>query len=308
MSRFGNIVVLCLIILSAGTVASGQNEEKKPSLAVRTFENPPFYYQSTIGTGLTDLFINELMRTGKYRLVEREGLDDLLDEVDLGQSDYSDRRSAVPKGRFIGPEYLLIGKVTAFAEKQKSLEASGFGGVIAGLGGLRKYEAYVRIDFRIVDSKTREVIYSGFCEGLDETGGYSAAASVPGGGGSIDVSSKSFLDSKLGRATLKALRTLSNKLDHSLLTYREAPPLSGRVLAVVDGQVAVINLGKKSGIVPGETLSVFRLENVTDSKGQIVYSNEVPIGSVKVSETQDDRSKGIRISGELMEGYIVRRD
>jgi curli biogenesis system outer membrane secretion channel CsgG len=169
-----------------------------PMIGIKAFENPPNYYNSTIGNGLSDLFTTELGKTGKYRIVEREAVADLVGEVDLGKSGYGDKATAVPKGHSKGLEYLFICKVTNFGE--------------------RKSGAFVRLDFRIVDAITREVVYVGSGEGTDSTRGVSPDGGAFGSGtGVITFSDRSFLDSKIGRATMKALKDVIDKMDHNFL-------------------------------------------------------------------------------------------
>jgi curli biogenesis system outer membrane secretion channel CsgG len=156
------LIITFLLALSActGVLAQQEQPQKKPVIGIKTFENPPNYANSTIGNGLT-VFITELAKTNKYQIVEREALKELIQEVELGQSTYGAKGSAVPKGRFKGMEYLFIAKVTNFGEKQKNIGGGGIGVKI--LGGVvgRRSEAYVRIDFRIVDATTGEIVYVG---------------------------------------------------------------------------------------------------------------------------------------------------
>lgn len=328
MTSKSTCALIGIFILACCVTAQTQESEHKPAVAIRTFENPPYYFNSTIGTALTDLFITELMRTGRYRIVERDGIDDLIDEIELGESTYGDKESAVRKGHFIGPEYLLIAKVTNFGETERTYGA-GFGGLLFGLSRLRKSEAYVRLDFRIVDAVTREVLNTGYGEGLDKTTGISLAGAGGSGSGSIDLSSRSFIDSQLGRATLTALRDLIVKMDHAIVGRRTSAVVAikvretedraeaervaartpGRVLAVLDDRIIIISLGRNHGIKEGDTLLVLRPESITNSKGEVVYTDEIAAGTIMVSSVTADRSKATRLSGRgLAEGYIVRRE
>src|SRR6185369_12518170 len=129
------------------------------------------------------------------------------DEMQLSQSSYGDKDTAPQQGHFRGLDYLFIASITNFGEKGKTIGTGGYGFGVAflpvpyvgmlspfiGMLGLRRDEAYVRLDFRIVDATTREVIYSGYGDGKDKTSGISLAGSASGVGGNFNFNERSFL-------------------------------------------------------------------------------------------------------------------
>jgi len=327
MKRVSSMFAVSVVILACCAVTLAQGG--KPVIGIKAFENPPNYYSSTIGNGLSDLFTTELVKTNKYKIVEREALTDLVGEVDLGKSGYGDKATAVPKGHFKGLEYLFICKVTNFGEKERKVGAGGIGGrVFGGIGG-RKTEAFVRLDFRIVDATTREVVYAGSGEGTDSTIGVSADGGAFGSGaGAINFSDRSFLDSQVGRATMKSIKDVIDKMDHNFLANRTsgsadikgresaardaaesaAESAPGKILAVVSNQLIIVSLGGAQGLKIGDRLRVFKEVPVTDSKGKVVYSEEKEIGVLTVTDVQADRSKTALASGTgVSEGLIVRK-
>lgn len=86
MSRVTSVVTGAVVALFS-VAGLAQDGGSKPVIGIKAFENPPNYASSTIGTGLADLFTTELMKTGKYEIVEREALNALKEEIELGQSD-----------------------------------------------------------------------------------------------------------------------------------------------------------------------------------------------------------------------------
>jgi curli biogenesis system outer membrane secretion channel CsgG len=329
MKQVASFLSASLLTLICSVAVLAQNQAKKPIVGIKTFENPPVYANSTIGNGLTDLFTTHLMNTDKYTIIERAALGELVQEVDLGRSGYVDQKSAVRKGHIKGLEYLFVGKVTNFGEREKKTGLGGIGGSVFGGLGLKKSEAYVRIDFRIVDSTTGEVLYAGYGEGEDKTKGISFGGGVFGeGAGAVDMSTTSFLESMVGRATLKAIDNVIEKMDHNFLSkitsgaaqvkgdeaaarqeaeeaIQNAP---GKILAVVSDQLIIISLGAEHGLKLGDKLNVFKLENVKDSNGNVVFSEEKQIGVLTVTEVQPDRSKAAKASGAgLTEGMVIRK-
>jgi len=328
MKYFVRTLAMIALGLSMFSGARAQ-ESGKPVVGIKAFENPPNYYHSTIGNGLTDLFTTELVKTNKYKIVEREALGDLASEVDLGKSGYGDKATATPKGHFKGLEYLFICKVTNFGEKERKVGTGGIGGRVFGGLGTRQTSAYVRLDFRIVDATTREVVYAGSGEGEDKTTGVSVDGGAFGkGAGAVDFSDRSFLESQVGRATMKAINDVIQKMDHNFLATRtsgatqvraqeagareaaeaEASKAPGKILAVVNNQMIIISLGSGNGLKIGDKLKVFKPQNVTDSSGKVVYTEEKEIGLLVVTEVQADRSKAAVVSGAgISEGLIVRK-
>ncbi len=300
----------------------------KPVIAVKTFENPPNYYNSTVGNGLTDLFITELQKTGKYRIIERAAVKELMDEVDFGKSGYVEQSSAVKKGHIKGVEYYFFAKVTNFGAKKKKIGGGGWGGRIFGGLGYKKKEAYVRIDFRIVDATSGETVYADYGEGKCSRKGLSFGGGRWGsGGGALDVSSDEFLSSMVGRATMEAIHDIINKMDHSFLARHKSRAkelkeeeerarkealeklrhVPGKVLAVSGDSLIVVSLGSNNGIRVGDRLQILKENVIKDSKGNVVYSEDVPIGVLVVYKVQPDRSLARKESGnEVKEGYKVK--
>ncbi|HMG32865.1 MAG TPA: CsgG/HfaB family protein [Blastocatellia bacterium] len=329
MKRVTSLIAAFLLTLLIGVIAMAQDGGGKPVLGIKAFENPPNYYHSTIGTGMSDLFTTELMKTNKYKIVEREALGDLANEVDLGKSGYGDKATATPKGHFKGLEYLFVCKVTNFGEKERKVGTGGIGGRVFGGLGTRQSAAYVRLDFRIVDATTREVVYAGSGEGEDKTTGVSLDGGAFGkGAGAVDFSDRSFLDSQVGRATMKAIGDVIQKMDHNFLSSRTsgsgqikaqeaaaretaeaaASQAPGKILAVISNQLIILNLGSSTGLKLGDKLKVFKEQSITDSKGKVVYTEEKEVGLIVVTEVQADRSKAAIVSGSgFSEGLVVRR-
>jgi hypothetical protein len=69
-------VSFLLLCLSYGIALAAQ--EAKPRIAIKTFENPVAYQNSTIGNALTEILTTELGKTGKYRIVERDAVAELM--------------------------------------------------------------------------------------------------------------------------------------------------------------------------------------------------------------------------------------
>lgn len=78
-------------------------------IAIMPFKAPT----ELIGLSVSDLFVTELMRMGRYQLVERTQLANVLSEAEIALSGLSDAR-AVELGNMLGADGVVIGTVDEF--------------------------------------------------------------------------------------------------------------------------------------------------------------------------------------------------
>ena len=69
-------------------------------------------------------------------------------------------------------------------------------------------------------------------------------------------------------------------------TVAEKYPLKGRIVAV-DGECAIINLGKKHGVVVGQQFNVLSRGEPIELNGRILGYKETRIAQVTVTEVED---------------------
>ena len=107
-----------------------------------------------LSRGIVDVVTNELIDLGRYRVVERQRLDRILQEQDLGQTGRFDDRTVAEIGRLLNAELILTGAVSEF-----SLDRASAGSAVFGLvGGTTITTARIGVDLRFVDVTTGEVL------------------------------------------------------------------------------------------------------------------------------------------------------
>ncbi len=92
-------------------------------VAVMPFQAPT----ELIGISASDLFVTELLRTGRYQLVERSQLSSVLSEAEIALSGLSEAQ-AIELGQMLGADGVIIGSVDEYgtiAVKGKSLAVVG---------------------------------------------------------------------------------------------------------------------------------------------------------------------------------------
>lgn len=286
---------------STSTSATGEAAQAsgRPRIAIHTFENPPNYYNSTIGNGLTSIIITNLSQSGRFDVIQRgENLDLLIEEIDFGQSGYVEQETAVEMGHILGVEYVLSGRVTNFGYEETST-----GGMLGGWGGfggldITEEEAVVRLDFMLIDARTGETVLAAIAEGKDSDTDFDIDARNWGDWfGSISYDSDEFMDSMIGKATIKAVDSLMTQI---LAEF----PIQAPVLAVTP-DFAILDIGSNAGIEVGMEFEVYRISEVTNAAGEVVWEEKTLIGMVEVTEVELRSCKAELVSGsDIREGDL----
>jgi len=123
-----------------GAQDATQASDTRPGVAVFPLYNGGSYGPeaedlSALEVGLQQMLLTELSQNGAMRIVERGALRELLDEQDLGASGRVDPQTAARLGRVVGARYVI-------------------------LGGFSDWFGEFRVDTRIVDTETTEVLWS----------------------------------------------------------------------------------------------------------------------------------------------------
>jgi len=139
-------------------------------IAIASFKCKAAKCSGEIGDGLADMLSTALFQSGRFVVLERgEGLKAIQEELNLGQSGYVQQGKAPQIGLMEGADILVIGAITAFEPEASGL---GGGGVIVpfkvpfiGGAAIKKKEAYISADIRLVDVRTGRVINATKVEG-----------------------------------------------------------------------------------------------------------------------------------------------
>jgi curli biogenesis system outer membrane secretion channel CsgG len=175
VSTLALCAALLLAVVAIPSLSSAASSDK-PRIAVLEFKNKAdnqWWYHGG-AEAAQDVFVTELVKSGKFRVVEREQLEALMQEKNLSLSGDVDPKSAVRIGKLLGVNYLLTGAVTEYGNTDVS---GGGGGVYAGK---RKFVA--ALNARLIDTSTGEVVWA------DEASQEEASirVSVFGVGGGVD--------------------------------------------------------------------------------------------------------------------------
>ena len=176
MKRITSLALCAALVLVVASVAFAADKSTKPRLAVLEFKNKADnqWWYSNGGAAAQDVFVTELVKSGKFRVVEREQLEALMREKNLTLSGDVDPSTAVRIGKLLGVNYLLAGAVTEYGNT--SVGGGGFG------VGASKKKFVAAMNARLIDTSTGEILWAD--EAREEEA--SIKVSVFGVGGGVD--------------------------------------------------------------------------------------------------------------------------
>lgn len=150
-------------------------------IAVMKFDDKTAKGWRGIGEGMSEMLATALVDSGRFIVLERQAIRDVIQEQDLGASGRVKRETAAPVGEIEGAELLIYGAVTEFEPEKGGIGGGTFvPGLKTGVIGGVKW-AHVAIDLRIVDAKTSRIVATTKVEGKStDIGG--GVGTVIGGG------------------------------------------------------------------------------------------------------------------------------
>ncbi|MGH7606179.1 MAG: CsgG/HfaB family protein [Gemmatimonadales bacterium] len=140
--RARSIVALLAITVAAdgGSAVLGaqQRQDTRPGIAVLPFNNGGSYGQAkedfeALERGIAAMMISELAANPAARIVEREAIQQLIDEQNLGAQDRVTPETAARIGKLVGARYVVLGTFIDF------------------------YGDF-RVDVRLVNTETSEIV------------------------------------------------------------------------------------------------------------------------------------------------------
>jgi len=307
-----------LVLLSGVLALAADNPtaaKRRPRIAVLDFDYGTvqtataamFGTNVDVGRGIVDLLVTGLVKDGSYSVIERKALDKILAEQNFSNSNRADPSSAAKIGKLLGVDAIIEGSITEFGNETKKTNIGGGGGNWHGIGvggfGHSNSKANVAITARIINIDTGEIMAV-----ADGTGQSSrASTSMLGGGGNwhgwgsgaVDFGSSNFQQTIIGEATKAAVDQLTTNL------VTESPKVGVRtvvvegLVAAVDGNQIVLNVGGKAGVKVGDQLEVVRVtKEIKDpATGQVIRRLSTSVGMIKATDVDDVSAVCSPVSG-----------
>jgi len=293
------------VLVVVGTLLLTAAEPRKKRIAIIDFEYGTvrgavaalFGTDVDVGRGISDLLVKHLVRDGSYSVIERKALELVLAEQNFSTSDRANPASAAKIGKILGVDAIIVGSITQFGGETKEQKVGAAGGPwsAVGVGGVarKKTKAIVSIDARVIDIDTAEILAVADGKGESSRSG----TSLLGGGfsrggfgmGEVDFSTSDFEETILGEAVKAAVQDLSADVIAAKDKLAVRQVVVEGLVAFVEGEQVVLNVGAKAGLKVGDQLSVERITNeIKDpATGQVIRRLTKKIGLVEVVEVDD---------------------
>jgi len=248
-------------------IKAGQST--KNILAVLDFEGNE-KLKGKVDLKMSDMLTTSLVKTGRFDIVERNKIDNVLKEQQLGLSGIVDEMSAAEVGKMIGAEYVVFGSITSATRS----DIDKFGYILV------KIE--VGIDVRVVNTTTGKILLSESATGLSESKIVQTADGVVVSG-AIDY------NSAYAKSSRDAVNKVSKKIANLL-------PLIGFVV-FTDGDEITVDVGEDRGVKLNDHFVIFRVgdEIIHPVTGYRIGWKKEILREISITTTEKSISTGITV-------------
>jgi curli biogenesis system outer membrane secretion channel CsgG len=268
----------------------------KKTVAVGNFENKTnFAGQFDLGSGFADMMASALDNAGRFIVINRSAIEQILQEQDFAASDRTAASGAASTGKLLSAQFFIIGAVTEYEE---TTEGGGGGIRIKGVDlGAKITKAHIAVVLRLIDTTSGEE-FTQRVEGHAQTTGVAADYNDKDWG----LGGEYFHKTPLGKA-------IQNAIDQGVIllgTRILNAPWEGKVVLAEPGKI-YINAGERNGIQVGDTFVVYhRGEELRDpDTGELLDYQEEKLGTISVVTVKEKLS--ICTEDELKEGAQIQK-
>ncbi|MFB0517046.1 MAG: CsgG/HfaB family protein [Candidatus Neomarinimicrobiota bacterium] len=241
-------------------------EGLKKRVAVLDFEGAE-KLAGKVDLKLADLLITSLVRSGRFDVIERTRMHQVLSEQDLGLTGIMDESTAAQMGKVLGAEYVVLGAITSAT--QQSIDKFGYILVVIEVG----------LDVRAVDATSGKILLSQHAVGRSEN---KVVVTSEGTvvSGAIDYAST------YAQASKDAIQGIGAKIGDLF-------PLLGYVVLADETQV-ITDIGEDRGMSIGDNLIVFRItgEITHPATGEHIGWNKEVLAAITIRTTEKNLSTG----------------
>ncbi len=240
------------------------------------------WHYSKLATAAADNLTTELVKQGELSVIERQKLDAILQEQQLGASGAVDTSTAAKIGNVLGVQLIVTGSVTSFGVSEWGGNVPQIGKWKFGRGISGKmYKGKCSLNARLVDTTSAEIL-----------GAYEAESTKKFGEGSFAGASfgKSYDSGMVSKVLAKAIDKVASKITKDAKDIEPATGISGsgglegKIAKVSDSKIYT-NLGSGDGVESGDTFKVLRPgEEIVDPEtGESLGSETSEIGTVTIT-------------------------
>jgi curli biogenesis system outer membrane secretion channel CsgG len=316
---------LLTALLACAAVAPAQKKamivDEFDYSAVMTSVQAIFGTQANIGQGIQAMLVKRVAEGGKFTVVERKKIANVMKEQDFNASNRVKQGSGARVGQIRGADLTVAGDIVVFGRDDRKTSAGVGAGVFGAGGGAiggskGDFKAVVVLDYRIIDEETSEIVGSGEARGESKRTSKSFGAAMFAGGvfagGGFNMTSANFGETIIGEATMDAVNKLALNINSAELTggaEGRENDLDAKV-ADVSGSSITINAGSAAGLRVGQTFTIYHKgKEIKDpSTGEVLDVQTTPLGTLTITVVRDKISVGNYAGGAPpVVGDIVRK-
>ena len=255
---------------------------------------------SVTAEGMTALLTAALVKDGRFVVVERTGLGNVLAEQALGQGAGAIAETTAKTGQLIGAGIIVRSAVTKYEPA-----ASGGGVALGGLplgsflspfatrAGLKRQTAVMEISLRLIDTSTGQVLFTSTAQGSASS--TSADATIVDSNSLASVGGSAFRNTPIGQAGEQAIV----KAVEQIAAGMQSVVWSALVVDANDGTI-YINAGADRNMQAGMVLNVYCKGRVfTDPATGVVLDVDMQkIGMIRIDRVREKLSTAAVVNGE----------
>lgn len=208
----------------------------KRRIGVVEFENKSAYGQGRLGGAASDILVTELVKSGKFIVVERDRLNKVMEEQKFQSQGMTDPQTAVKIGQVMGLEAIVVGAVSQFGVKKEGSDYL--------LAQSKRQVADVTVDIRLIDVQSGQVILADSGKGMAKNSK----------GSFLGMGTKGGYDETLEG---EALRAALVQFVTNIASQLNKKPWSC-MIAAASGDQLYLNAGPDSGVEEGMKLDCYR--------------------------------------------------
>jgi curli biogenesis system outer membrane secretion channel CsgG len=235
----------------------------KRRIGVVEFENKTAYGQGRLGGAASDILITELVKSGKFIVVERDKMNKIMEEQKFQTQGLVDAQTAVKIGKILGLEAIVVGAVSQFGVKTEGHDYL--------LKQGKQQTAEVTVDIRLIDVENGQIILAAPGKGIAKKKW----------GSFLGMGTKGGYDETMEG---DALRAAIVQFVDDIMNQLNKKAWSCMIADGYDNEV-YLNAGQESGIEIGTKLDCFHQgAEIRDPRSNLVIGHrEQYIGAVEVT-------------------------
>lgn len=261
------------------------------------------YADQQLAAAFQTMLETQLAEVGKFKLIERSRLDQILQEKALGQAHVTNSGESPTNASIQGVDYLIYGTITKLGKQVQGTAINtspvtrfagrfgAFAGVAGGGVALRSAKVAMAVDLRITDAHTGEIRYAGTVEEQADAGG------------AVHVGA--FATANSAGDPLADVQRLTAKAITALITTAIYPI---KVIAQQPDRTLVLNYGA-AVLTVGDTLKAYQLGQTfrDPDTGQVLGEARQEVGAVQVIQVNPGYSVARLLSGTVQQGNVLQR-